>query len=95
MSLFSEENIQRSDILYYLNEKENAIAPKITDKGTSAVQKQIDQVFVQTVSEIGLELLEGLRQALDEEARKRTRCSVFPRNLRSLGSRNWKRPPQL
>ena len=59
MSLFSEEKVQRSDILYYLNEKENAIAPKITDKGASAVQKQIDQVFAQTVTEIGLEVVDG------------------------------------
>ena len=83
MSLFSEENIQRSDILYYLNEKENAIAPKITDKGASAVQKQIDQVFVQTVSEIGLELLEGLRQVLDEEEEKDVMLR-FSKNLRAL-----------
>lgn len=31
MSLFSD-NVSHSDIIYYLNEKENAIAPKITDK---------------------------------------------------------------
>lgn len=40
MSLFSEEKVQRSDILYYLNEKENAIAPKITDKGASAFRNR-------------------------------------------------------
>lgn len=31
MSLFSDD-VEHSDILYYLNEKENAIAPKVTDK---------------------------------------------------------------
>ncbi len=85
MSLFSAEDIQRSDILYYLNEKENAIAPKITDKGASAVQKQIDQVFVQTVSEIGLDLLEGLNQALDE-GKKKDAMQNFSRNLGSLAA---------
>ena len=40
MSLFSEE-MTHSDIIYYINEKENAIAPKVTDKGASAVQQQI------------------------------------------------------
>ena len=39
MSLFSED-VTHSDILYYLNEKENAIAPKVTDKGASAVQNR-------------------------------------------------------
>ena len=85
MSLFSAEDIQRSDILYYLNEKENAIAPKITDKGASAVQKQIDQVFVQTVSEIGLDLLEGLNQALDE-GKQKDAMQNFSRNLGSLAA---------
>ena len=83
MSLFSDERIQRSDILYYLNEKENAIAPKITDKGASAVQKQIDQVFAQTVTEIGLDILEGLQQVLDETEGKET-MENFTANLDEL-----------
>ena len=83
MSLFSKDRIQRSDILYYLNEKENAIAPKITDKGASAVQKQIDQVFAQTVSEIGLDILDGLTQVLNETDGKET-LENFTVNLQEL-----------
>ena len=83
MSLFSKDRIQRSDILYYLNEKENAIAPKITDKGASAVQKQIDQVFAQTVTEVGLDILEGLTQILDETEGKET-MENFTANLQEL-----------
>ena len=83
MSLFSKDRIQRSDILYYLNEKENAIAPKITDKGASAVQKQIDQVFAQTVSEIGLDILDGLTQVLNETDGKET-MENFTVNLQEL-----------
>ena len=66
MSLFSN-NVSHSDIIYYLNEKENAIAPKITDKGASAVQKQIDKVFTKTVSEISISVLEQLSDVLDEK----------------------------
>ena len=83
MSLFSKDRIQRSDILYYLNEKENAIAPKITDKGASAVQKQIDQVFAQTVTEIGLDILDGLTQVLNETDGKET-MENFTVNLQEL-----------
>ena len=56
MSLFSEE-MTHSDIIYYINEKENAIAPKVTDKGASAVQQQIDEIFVKTAAQVGLCLL--------------------------------------
>ena len=65
MSLFAED-VQRADIVYYLNEKENAIAPKITDKGASAVQKQIDEIFAKTVTEVGLEVTEGLTSVMGE-----------------------------
>ena len=66
MSLFSED-VTHSDILYYLNEKENAIAPKVTDKGASAVQKQIDEVFVKTAAQAGLDLLDMISEVTDRE----------------------------
>lgn len=69
MSLFSD-NVSHSDIIYYLNEKENAIAPKITDKGVSAVQKQIDQVFTKTVSEISISVLDQLSDVMDDDTTK-------------------------
>ena len=39
MSVFSSE-AEHPDLTYYENEKENAIAPIITGKGATAVQKQ-------------------------------------------------------
>ena len=36
---------------YYVNEKANAIAPKITDVGASTLDDQINSTFVSTVSE--------------------------------------------
>ena len=44
MSLFSP-NVTHPKITYYINEKENAIAPKITDKGATAVQQQVNSTF--------------------------------------------------
>ena len=66
MSLFSED-VEHSDILYYLNEKENAIAPKVTDKGAGAVRKQIDELFTKTISQVGLELMDSLSSLLNQE----------------------------
>lgn len=66
MSLFSED-IKHSDIIYYLNEKENAIAPKVTDKGAGAVQQQIDELFTKTISEVGLDMMHMLSSMMTDE----------------------------
>ena len=50
MSLFTED-IKHPEIGYYYNEKKNAIAPKITDKGASAIQSEINKVFISTISD--------------------------------------------
>ncbi len=44
--------VQRAQIEYYVNEKKNAIAPKITDKGVGVIQQQISQTFIQASSEV-------------------------------------------
>ncbi len=59
MSIFSED-IQKPKIIYYSNAKENAIAPKVTDKGASAIQKQINQTFIKTVSDTALTALQSV-----------------------------------
>ena len=43
---FKQANLQ-----YYVNEKKNAIAPKITDKGISAIQESVDATYVSTIAE--------------------------------------------
>ncbi len=64
MSFFTPD-VHRSDLIYYLNEKENAIAPKITDKGASGVKNQIDEVFARSITEIALEVAEGVSNLTD------------------------------
>ena len=39
-----------------LNEKLNAVAPKITDKGASAIQQQVNQAVVETASKAVFEV---------------------------------------
>lgn len=58
---------EKAEMEYYVNEKINAIAPKITDKGASVIVEEISGEFVSTVNgvifdmfnQIGLELEEG------------------------------------
>ena len=56
MSVFSEK-VEKPEITYYSNAKENAIAPKVTDKGAGAVQRQVNEVFIETVSDTTLTVL--------------------------------------
>lgn len=59
-----EKNVKRPKLIYTVNEKKNAIAPKITDAGVKTVKNQIDDNVVKTVSgvifracdEFGIEL---------------------------------------
>lgn len=43
---FTSGEIKKPDLEYYVNEKINAIAPRITDKGASTIQEQISQNFI-------------------------------------------------
>ena len=43
---------QQAKLLYYTNEKKNAIAPKITDKGVEAIQENVNSTYVSTATQI-------------------------------------------
>lgn len=59
MSVFSEK-VEKPEITYYSNAKENAIAPKVTDKGAGAVQRQVNEVFIETISDTTLTVLQAV-----------------------------------
>ena len=48
------------DLTYYVNEKVNPIAPKVTDTGASTVETQINETFVSTVSNVVVGKLQDL-----------------------------------
>lgn len=66
LSVFSE-NIQKPNIAYYSNAKENAIAPKVTDKGASAIQKQVNEVFVETISDTVITAFKAVTNVTDQD----------------------------
>ena len=41
---------EQPEIKYYVNEKKNAIAPKVTDTGAETIEQQLNETFVATVS---------------------------------------------
>ena len=45
-------NIKRPTLIYKVNEKSNAIAPKITDKGITTIKSQVDSNIIETVDGI-------------------------------------------
>ena len=47
---FANGSLVNPTIRYYENEKKNAIAPKITGKAKTALQEQIDAMFVETLA---------------------------------------------
>ena len=65
---------KQAKLQYYVNEKSNAIAPKITDKGVSAIQESVDATYVSTIAEtiakvlnISEEELEGSKDKLADK----------------------------
>lgn len=66
MTLFAT-HVEHAQIDYYENQKMNAIAPRVTDKGASTVRQQIDTTFTETVSDVGLTSTSGLLDFMDSD----------------------------
>lgn len=64
----TSDNPQKAEVEYFVNEKINAIAPKITQKGASVIVQQISSNFISTVNgtifkifnQLGIELEKNL-----------------------------------
>ena len=82
MSVFSED-VEKPEITYYSNAKENAIAPKVTDKGASAVQRQVNQVFIETISDTTLTVLQSVSN-MSEASGAETIVSNLNKNLNQI-----------
>ncbi|GAA0787375.1 YhgE/Pip domain-containing protein [Hathewaya limosa] len=64
ISSLLSDHIQKPELIYTVNEKRNAVAPKITEKGVTSLQQEVTKSFVQVVNKsifqvfnsIGIEL---------------------------------------
>lgn len=66
MSVFSAQ-VTHPKITYYINEKENAIAPKVTEKGAGAVRQQVNETFLQTLSQAALDAIQLVGRAMPQD----------------------------
>lgn len=57
----------KPELEYYVNEKINAIAPKITDKGATTIQNQITTSFIETVADKLIEVMHSVGIEIDKE----------------------------
>lgn len=80
---FSSEKLKRPELLYYVNEKKNAISPRITDTVSSTMQKEIDAAFIQTLGKLASE---GMTAAKNAGADPQTVFSDLAQSMRKLGS---------
>ena len=57
---------QKPQVLFYQNEKANAIASIVTNKASTAVQQDIDASFAESVTSVGAGVLQELTDYLDD-----------------------------
>lgn len=61
---------EKPSLIYSVNEKVNAIAPKITDKGVTTVQSEVSKTFVKTVNKKVLGIMNQIGVELDKSKPK-------------------------
>ncbi|WP_025784429.1 YhgE/Pip domain-containing protein [Sporosarcina sp. D27] len=60
-------NPQKAEIDYFVNEKLNSIAPKITEKGATVIVDQVSSQFVSTVNGVIFDMLNKLGLQLEQD----------------------------
>lgn len=63
-------NLKQPEITYLVNEKKNAIAPKITDKGIQAIETEVNSSFVEEIANIAATFLNVSSDQISENKDK-------------------------
>lgn len=66
MMTFYSGDVEHARIVYYSNEKKNAIAPKVTGQGADQISAQVNRVFAETLSETALGISSALLDYMDD-----------------------------
>lgn len=77
MLSFISDDINHPEIEYYTNQKKNAIAPKITDKAKTAVQEQVNQTFINTITTTLAKALSGVNNVTGSNSAISDNVSAF------------------
>ena len=70
-------NTDKAHIAYYVNEKANAVAPKVTDTGSTTIDGQISNQFVEVVGKTVAEKLQGVNNVTWME--ETSACTILER----------------
>lgn len=65
MMTFLAPDAKPTDIAYFINEKLNALTPKITGEAATEVSTKINEAFTKTLNEVGLALISSLADQLE------------------------------
>ena len=60
-------NLEKAPVQYYVNEKINPVAPKVTDTGAKTITTQINETFVSKVSEVVSEKFIGVASTISSQ----------------------------
>ena len=52
MMSFYSDDAEHAELIYYENEKKNAVAPRVTDQASSKVAAQVNTTFAETISDV-------------------------------------------
>lgn len=66
MFTFFEKDSDPAKIIYYTNEKKNAIAPKLTDQSTNSMSYEVNQVFAEVLTETAAVAAQKMTQLMDD-----------------------------
>ena len=66
MMSFYSDNAEHAELIYYENEKKNAVAPRVTDQASSKVAAQVNTTFAETISDVALGLIDSLGTVADD-----------------------------
>lgn len=60
-------DVKQPVIDYYVNEKKNAIAPKITNAGVNTVQLQVNEAFIETASSVLSSIVKNVSTKMEDQ----------------------------
>ena len=86
MLTFYQDDGTRAPLVYYTNEKKNAIAPKITSQGADSVSYQVNEVFAKTLADIALGIAQSVSQYMDN-ADVQSRIAAMAQDIDGMSGR--------
>ena len=54
------DDAEHPELIYYENDKKNAVAPRVTDQASNKVAAQVNTTFAETISDVALGLIPRL-----------------------------------